>query len=131
MIGFCAWREGLLLRPRLADDISGVSDLAERGLRLANRESGAEARSLLDREMSKAGIEASQLRGYDTRVTGHLQIEIRNRTPRAAVQQNDRRRILRASFAIENSDAVNRHAVIGRCRGRRVERSRPFRMTND
>ena len=74
VIGFCAWQEGLLLRPDLADDISGVSDLAERGLRLANREPGAEARSLLDREMSKAGIEASQLPGYDTRATGHLQV---------------------------------------------------------
>ena len=74
VIGFCAWREGLLLRPDLADDISGVNDLAERGLRLVNRESGAEARSLLDREMSEARIEASQLPGYDTRVTGHLQV---------------------------------------------------------
>jgi putative molybdopterin biosynthesis protein len=74
VIGFCAWQEGLLLRPDLADEISGVADLAERGLRLANREPGAEARSLLDREMSKAGIEATQLPGYDTRVTGHLQV---------------------------------------------------------
>jgi putative molybdopterin biosynthesis protein len=74
VIGFCAWREGLVLRPGLADGISSVTDLAERGLRLANRESGAEARSLLDREISKAGIEASQLLGYDTRVTGHLQV---------------------------------------------------------
>jgi molybdate-binding protein/transcriptional regulator with XRE-family HTH domain len=74
VIGFCAWREGLLLRPDLADDISGVSDLAERGLRLANREPGAEARSLLDRELSEAGIEASQLPGYDTRAAGHLQV---------------------------------------------------------
>jgi molybdate-binding protein/transcriptional regulator with XRE-family HTH domain len=74
VIGFCAWREGLVLRPDLADDISGVSDLAERGLRLANREPGAEARSLLDRELSEAGIQASQLPGYDTRATGHLQV---------------------------------------------------------
>jgi putative molybdopterin biosynthesis protein len=74
VIGFCAWREGLLLRPDLADGISGVSDLAERGLRLANREPGAEARSLLDRELSEAGIEPSQLPGYDTRATGHLQV---------------------------------------------------------
>jgi len=74
VIGFCAWREGLVLRPDVADGISGVTDLAERGLRLANRESGAEARSLLDREMSEAGIEASQLLGYDTRATGHLQV---------------------------------------------------------
>jgi molybdate-binding protein/transcriptional regulator with XRE-family HTH domain len=74
VIGFCAWREGLVLRPDLADGISGVTDLAERRLRLANREPGAEARSLLDRELAEAGIEASQLPGYDTRATGHLQV---------------------------------------------------------
>jgi putative molybdopterin biosynthesis protein len=74
VIGFCAWREGFVLRPDLADGISGVSDLAERGLRLANREAGAEARRLLDRELSRAGIEASQLPGYDTQVAGHLQV---------------------------------------------------------
>jgi putative molybdopterin biosynthesis protein len=74
VIGFCAWREGLVLRSDLADGVFGVTDLAERGLRLANRESGSEARSLLDREMSQAGIEAGQLPGYDTRTTGHLQV---------------------------------------------------------
>jgi molybdate-binding protein len=35
---------------------------------------GSEARLLLEREMSEAGIEASQLPGYDTRATGHLQV---------------------------------------------------------
>jgi molybdate-binding protein/transcriptional regulator with XRE-family HTH domain len=74
VIGFGAWEEGLVLRPDLADGISGVTDLAERGLRLANREPGAEARSLLDREMTEAGIQASQLPGYDTQVAGHLQV---------------------------------------------------------
>jgi putative molybdopterin biosynthesis protein len=74
VIGFSSWREGLALRPELADGISGVRDLAERGLRLANREPGAEARSLLDRELTGAGIEASQLPGYDTRADGHLHV---------------------------------------------------------
>jgi molybdate-binding protein/transcriptional regulator with XRE-family HTH domain len=74
VIGFCAWREGLVLRPDLADAIGGVSDLAGRGLRLANREPGSEARRLLDRELAGAGIAASQLPGYDTRATGHLQV---------------------------------------------------------
>ena len=74
VIGFCAWQEGLVLRPDVADDISDVTDLAERGLRLANREPGAEARSLLDREMTEAGIQASQLPGYDTQAAGHLQV---------------------------------------------------------
>ena len=33
------------------------------------------------------------------------------------MQKHNRRRMLRTSLAIENSDAINRHAVIGRCRG--------------
>jgi putative molybdopterin biosynthesis protein len=74
VIGFCSWREGLVLRPELAGGISSVGDLAERGLRLVNREPGAEARIVLDRELAEAGIEAGQLPGYGTQVTGHLQV---------------------------------------------------------
>ena len=72
--GFCAWREGLVLNPGLADGISGVGDAARCGLRLVNREPGAEARSVLDRELASAGIDASQLPGYTTQVTGHLEV---------------------------------------------------------
>jgi molybdate-binding protein len=74
VIGFCSWREGLVLRPELAGRISGVKDVAEGGLRLVNREPGAEARSLLDRQLADAGIEGSQLPGYGTRADGHLQV---------------------------------------------------------
>jgi molybdopterin molybdotransferase/putative molybdopterin biosynthesis protein len=74
VIGFCSWREGLVLRPELADGVSQVSDVARLRLRLVNREPGAEARSLLDRELAGAGIEVSQLPGYDTRATGHLHV---------------------------------------------------------
>jgi putative molybdopterin biosynthesis protein len=73
VIGFCSWREGLALRPDLAG-ISGVGELARRGLRLVNREPGAEARSVLDRELADAGIDGGQLPGYSTQVTGHLQV---------------------------------------------------------
>ncbi len=72
--GFCSWREGLLLRPDLADGVGGVGDVARRGLRLVNREPGAEARAVLDRELAGLGIEASRLPGYDTRATGHLEV---------------------------------------------------------
>jgi putative molybdopterin biosynthesis protein len=72
--GFCAWREGLVLNPELADGIAGVGDAARRGLRLVNREPGAEARSVLDRELASAGIDASQLPGYTTQATGHLEV---------------------------------------------------------
>src|ERR1700683_1328923 len=74
VIGFCSWREGLVLRPELAGDVCGVGDLAGRGLRLVNREPGAEARLVLDRELSRLGIEASELPGYGTQASGHLQV---------------------------------------------------------
>ena len=74
VIGFCSWREGLVLRPELADGVSGVADVARRGLRLVNREPGSEARSVLDRELAGLGIDARQLPGYGTRATGHLQV---------------------------------------------------------
>ena len=74
VIGFCSWQEGLALTPGLAGGISGVGDAARRGLRLVNREPGAEARSVLDRELASAGIDASQLPGYSTQVTGHLEV---------------------------------------------------------
>jgi putative molybdopterin biosynthesis protein len=74
VIGFSSWQEGLVLSPGLADGISGVPDAARHGLRLVNREPGAEARSVLDRELATAGIDASQLSGYGTRATGHLEV---------------------------------------------------------
>ena len=74
VIGFCSWQEGLVMRPELADGISGVGDVGRRGLRLVNREPGAETRSVLDRDLATAGIEASQLPGYGTQATGHLQV---------------------------------------------------------
>jgi putative molybdopterin biosynthesis protein len=74
VIGFCSWREGLVLRPELADGICGVADVARRGLRLVNREPGSEARSVLDRELAGLHIDAGQLPGYGTLATGHLQV---------------------------------------------------------
>jgi putative molybdopterin biosynthesis protein len=74
VIGFCSWREGLVLRPDLADGIAGLGDVARRGLRLVNREPGSEARSVLDRELATLDIDARDLAGYGTRATGHLQV---------------------------------------------------------
>ena len=74
VIGFCSWQEGLVLRPELADKASGIQDVADSGLRLVNREPGAEARNLLDRTLADAGIEGSQLPGYHTRAAGHLDV---------------------------------------------------------
>ena len=74
VFGFASWREGLVLRPELGGAVHGLADLAERGLRLVNREEGSEARRVLDRELGRAGLAPAALRGYGTRATGHLQV---------------------------------------------------------
>ena len=74
VLGFASWREGLVLRPDLAGQVGGLSDAARSGLRLVNRERGAEARRVLDREAAGLGIAPDTLPGYGTRVTGHLQV---------------------------------------------------------
>jgi len=74
VVGFTAWREGLVLRPELAPVITGVDSLVKDARRVVNREAGAEARRLLDRELSRLGIDRAELPGYDTRAGGHLQV---------------------------------------------------------
>ncbi len=74
LIGFCSWREGLVLRPEVAGGISGLPGAARAGLRLVNREPGAEARAVLDRELARHRIAPDRLTGYDTRATGHLEV---------------------------------------------------------
>jgi len=72
VVGFASWREGLVVRP--SAQVTGLADVARRGLRLVNREPGAQARTLLDRERLRLGLGREELPGYDTQVAGHLQV---------------------------------------------------------
>ncbi len=74
VIGFCSWREGLVLRRGLADRVATLSDVAAARLRIVNREPGAEARRVLDRELARHGIAADELPGYQSVATGHLEV---------------------------------------------------------
>ncbi len=74
VVGFASWREGLVLRPDLAGQVTGLGEVARAGLRLVNRENGSEARRVLDRELARLGIEAAGVTGYATQATGHLQV---------------------------------------------------------
>jgi molybdate-binding protein len=74
VVGFTAWREGLVLRPELAPVITGVDSLVKDRRRVVNREAGAEARRLLDRELGRLGADRAELPGYDTRAAGHFQV---------------------------------------------------------
>jgi molybdate-binding protein/DNA-binding XRE family transcriptional regulator len=72
VVGFASWREGLVVRP--GAEVRSLDDVARQGLRLVNREPGAQARTLLDRERMRLGLEPSQLPGYDSLAAGHLQV---------------------------------------------------------
>ena len=74
VVGFTAWREGLALRPEFAAAVSGLDSIVKHQLRLVNREPGAEARRLLDRELNRLGLDPAELPGYETRAAGHLQV---------------------------------------------------------
>jgi putative molybdopterin biosynthesis protein len=71
-VGFTAWREGLVIRP--GTRARGLADVARLGLRLVNREPGAQARTLLDRERLRLGLDPAELPGYGSQAAGHLQV---------------------------------------------------------
>lgn len=76
VIGFGAWAEGLALRPGLRLGHGGpaglLAGLAERGLRIVNREDGSEARQLLDDALAAAGVAPDAVAGYGSEVRAHL-----------------------------------------------------------
>jgi putative molybdopterin biosynthesis protein len=74
VVGFTAWREGLVVSPGLRATVTGLDAIARHRLRLVNREPGAEARHLLDRERVRHHLEPGDLIGYGTQATGHLQV---------------------------------------------------------
>jgi putative molybdopterin biosynthesis protein len=72
VVGFAAWREGLVVRP--GTRVRGLDDVARQRLRLVNREAGAQARTLLDQECVRLRLNPAELPGYDSRAAGHLQV---------------------------------------------------------
>ncbi len=74
VIGFSSWREGLVLWPEHAAQVGDVAAVVAAGLRLVNREPGAEARRVLDRELGRLGVSGHDLPGYDAVATGHLEV---------------------------------------------------------
>lgn len=74
VVTFATWEEGFLVRPGNPKSIRSAADLAEPAVTLVNREGGAGARLLLDQRLRKAGIKASQVRGYDHQVTSHFEV---------------------------------------------------------
>lgn len=74
VVTFAAWEQGLMVQRGNPKAIREVADLARKGLTIANREEGAGARVLLDRQLAAAGIKPSQVGGYGRVVGSHLEV---------------------------------------------------------
>jgi molybdate-binding protein len=72
VVGFAAWREGLVVSSKHAESVRSLADALELGLRLVNREPGSEARQLLDRALGELAADPTTVRGYDTTCGAHL-----------------------------------------------------------
>jgi molybdate-binding protein/DNA-binding XRE family transcriptional regulator len=72
VVGFAAWREGLVVSSRHANRVHSLSDAVRLGLRLVNREPGSEARRLLDEAIDDLGVDPASMPGYDTSCSAHL-----------------------------------------------------------
>ncbi len=73
-LGFASWQSGWILRRAEGRSFGGAGDLASGRLRLVNRPIGSGARSLLDRLLDEASVDAHGIPGYDHVVDGHLQV---------------------------------------------------------
>ncbi len=74
VVTFAAWQQGLMIPRGNPKSVRGVGDLGRKQVVLVNREAGSGARLLLDQRLAALGVAPSQVRGYDTIATSHLEV---------------------------------------------------------
>lgn len=74
VVNFAQWEMGLAVAPGNPHAIRGVADLAQPGIRIVNRESGAGARLALDEMLAENGLKPTRIVGYARELGGHLEI---------------------------------------------------------
>ena len=74
VVTFATWEEGFLVRPGNPKGIHEAADLSEPNVRLINREEGSGARLLLDQRLRAAGLDHTQIQGYDTVLRSHFDV---------------------------------------------------------
>jgi putative molybdopterin biosynthesis protein len=72
VISFAVWEEGIVTARNNPKSIRGIEDFARPDVLIVNREAGAGSRQLLDAHLQRLGIQARQVRGYDSHAPGHL-----------------------------------------------------------
>ena len=72
VITFARWEAGLVVASGNPKRLKGVDELAKKGIRFVNRESGSGSRALLDKLLDGSGIDPKQIQGYQRIAQGHL-----------------------------------------------------------
>lgn len=72
VVNFCRREQGLLIARDNPKGIHAVSDLGRPGIRIVNRGIGTGTRTLLDRELEKAGMAGGRIDGYQKVMHRHL-----------------------------------------------------------
>jgi len=74
LVNLGVWEEGLLVSSGNPKELRGVSDLAQPGISLVNREQGAGSRLLLDTALAAEGVPMHAIGGYEQTVSSHQAI---------------------------------------------------------
>ena len=73
VLNFATWETGIVTQSGNPKRICSISDLAQPGVSIVNREKGSGSRALLDSALKSAGLDKAKLRGYEQVAYGHLQ----------------------------------------------------------
>ena len=74
VVNFCRREQGLLVARGNPKGITGVADIGSADLTIANRPLQASTRLLLDKELKKAGLDCSKIKGYNREFQSHLDV---------------------------------------------------------
>ena len=74
VVNFCKRLQAVLVAPGNPRGVTGLADLANGRLRIANRKEGTGTRLLLDRELERQGVKGEDIPGYDTAFGRHLDV---------------------------------------------------------
>jgi putative molybdopterin biosynthesis protein len=73
-VNFCRREQGFLVLKGNPCGLSGVADIAAKGLTIANRQLEASTRMLLDKEFQTSGLDTSTVKGYDREFQSHFEV---------------------------------------------------------
>ncbi len=76
VVNLCFREQGIIIRKGNPKGIRDISSLVETGVVIANRPKGTGTRLLLDYELNKAGIDPSNLKGYENEFFSHIDVGI-------------------------------------------------------